>query len=71
MMKRLQMKFKCEDGKNYNLSVQNPKNGLDAKTVKEAFQAIVDQKLIMNKDGGAVNAMEGAKIVTTSVETLF
>ena len=71
MMKRLQMKFKCEDGKAYNMSLQNPKDGLDAKTVKEAFQAIVDQKLIMNKDGGAVNAMEGAKIVTTSVETLF
>ena len=71
MMKRLQMKFKCEDGKAYNMSLQNPKDGILAKDVKDAFQAIVDQKLIMNKDGGLVNAMEGAKVITTSTETLF
>lgn len=70
-MKRLQMKFKCEDGKAYNMSLQNPKDGILAKDVKDAFQAIVDQKLIMNKDGGLVNAMEGAKVITTSTETLF
>lgn len=70
-MKRLQMKFKCEDGKNYNLSVQNPKDGLDAKTVKDAFQSIVDQKLIMNKDGGLISTLDGAKVITTSTETLF
>lgn len=70
-MKRLQMKFKCEDGKAYNLSLQNPKDGLDAKAVKDAFTGIVNDKLMVNKDGSAVNAMEGAKVITTTTEVLF
>lgn len=71
MMKRLQMKFKCEDGKAYNMSLQNPKDGILAKDVKDAFNSILEKKLIVNKDGSEVNALEGAKIITTSVETLF
>ena len=70
-MKRLQMKFKCANGKAYNMSLQNPAEGLDADAVKGAFKTIVDNKLIVNKDGSEVMAMDGAKIVTTSVETLF
>lgn len=70
-MKRLQMKFKCANGKAYNMSVQNPAEGLDADAVKGAFKTIVDNKLIVNKDGSEVMAMDGAKLVTTSVETLF
>lgn len=71
MMKRLQMKFKCANGKAYNMSVQNPKEGLDADAVKGAFKTIVDNKLIVNKDGSEVIAMDGAKIITTSTEVLF
>lgn len=71
MMKRLQMKFKCANGKAYNMSVQNPKDGIDAEAVKNAFAGIVEKKLIVNKDGSEVMAMDGAKVVTTSVETLF
>lgn len=71
MMKRLQMKFKCANGKPYNMSLQNPAEGLDADAVKGAFKTIVDNKLIVNKDGSEVNAMDGAKIVTTSTEVLF
>ena len=70
-MKRLQMKFKCEDGKVYNMSLQNPKDGILAKDVKDAFNTILEKKLIVNKDGSEVNALEGAKIITTSTETLF
>lgn len=70
-MKRLQMKFKCANGKAYNMSVQNPKDGIDAEAVKNAFAGIVEKKLIVNKDGSEVMAMDGAKVVTTSVETLF
>ncbi len=71
MMKRLQMKFKCANGKAYNMSLQNPAEGLDADAVKGAFKTIVDNKLIVNKDGSEVNAMDGAKIITTSTEVLF
>lgn len=70
-MKRLQMKFKCANGKAYNMSVQNPKDGIDAEAVKNAFAGIVEKKLIVNKDGSEVNAMDGAKVITTSTETLF
>lgn len=70
-MKRLQMKFKCANGKAYNMSLQNPAEGLDADAVKGAFKTIVDNKLIVNKDGSEVNAMDGAKIITTSTEVLF
>lgn len=65
------MKFKCEDGKAYNMSLQNPKDGILAKDVKDAFNTILEKKLIVNKDGSEVNALEGAKIVTTTTETLF
>lgn len=70
-MKRLQMKFKCEDGKTYNMSLQNPKDGILAKDVKDAFNTILEKKLIVNKDGSEVNALEGAKIITTTTEVLF
>lgn len=70
-MKRLQMKFKCANGKVYNMSVQNPKEGLDADAVKGAFKTIVEKKLIVNKDGSEVNALESAKVITTSTEALF
>ena len=65
------MKFKCANGKPYNMSLQNPAEGLDADAVKGAFKTIVDNKLIVNKDGSEVNAMDGAKIITTSTEVLF
>lgn len=71
MMKRLQMKFKCEDGKAYNMSLQNPKDGILAKDVKDAFESILAKKLIVNKDGSEVNALEGAKVITTTTEVLF
>lgn len=70
-MKRLQMKFKCANGKAYNMSVQNPKDGIDAEAVKNAFAGIVEKKLIVNKDGSEVNALESAKVITTTTETLF
>lgn len=65
------MKFKCEDGKAYNMSLQNPKDGILAKDVKDAFNTILEKKLIVNKDGSEVNALEGAKIITTTTEVLF
>ena len=65
------MKFKCEDGKAYNMSLQNPKDGILAKDVKDAFNTILEKKLIMNKDGSEVNALEGAKVITTTTEVLF
>ena len=71
MMKRLQMKFKCANGKAYNISLQNPAEGLDADAVKGAFKTIVDNKLIVNKDGSEVMAMDGAKVITTTTEVLF
>lgn len=71
MMKRLQMKFKCANGKAYNMSLQNPAEGLDADAVKGAFKTIVDNKLIVNKDGSEVVAMDGAKVITTTTEVLF
>lgn len=71
MMKRLQMKFKCANGKAYNMSLQNPAEGLDADAVKGAFAGIVEKKLIVNKDGSEVNALESAKVITTTTETLF
>lgn len=71
MMKRLQMKFKCANGKPYNMSLQNPAEGLDADAVKNAFANIVTKKLIVNKDGSEVNALESAKVITTTTETLF
>ena len=70
-MKRLQMKFKCANGKAYNMSLQNPAEGLDADAVKGAFKTIVENKLIVNKDGSEVNAMDGAQVVTTTTEVLF
>lgn len=70
-MKRLQMKFKCANDKAYNMCLQNPAEGLDADAVKGAFKTIVEKKLIVNKDGSEVIAMDGAKIITTSTEVLF
>lgn len=69
-MKRLQMKFKCANGKPYNMSLQNPAEGLDADAVRNAFAGIVEKKLIVNKDGSEVNALESAKVITTTTETL-
>ena len=70
-MKRLQMKFKCENGKAYSMSIQNPKEGLDADAVRGAFADILTKKLIVNKDESKVVAMDGAKVITTSTEVLF
>lgn len=70
-MKRLQMKFKCANGKPYNMNVQNPAEGLDADAVRNAFKSIVEKKLIVNKDGSEVMAMDSAKLVTTTTEVLF
>lgn len=70
-MKRLQMKFKCANGKPYNMSLQNPAEGLDADAVRNAFAGIVEKKLIVNKDGSEVNALESARVITTTAEVLF
>ena len=53
------------------MSLQNPAEGLDAEAVKNAFAGIVEKKLIVNKDGSEVVAMDGAKVITTTTEVLF
>lgn len=70
-MKRLQLSFKCEDGKPYSMSVQDPKEGLTAEEVKNALKTIVEKSLLVNKNDSKVMLLVGAKNVETKTEELF
>ena len=70
-MKRLQISFKCANGKPYSLSIQNPKAGINEAEVKSALSDILAKELLVNKDNSVVKTLIGAKTIETQTETIF
>ena len=69
LKKILVLTFMDEGGKQSRLTVNNPKEGLDADTAKSGAQAIVDAGVFRAK--GKYVAPVQAQIVTTNTGILF
>ncbi|TDL94110.1 DUF2922 domain-containing protein [Macrococcus brunensis] len=61
-MKTLQMTFMTDFGKSYQFSVVNPKADLNAQTVENVMQTIIDKQYFETKAGRPV-AIKSAKLV--------
>ncbi|WJP98773.1 DUF2922 domain-containing protein [Macrococcus bovicus] len=61
-MKTLQMTFLTDFGKSYQFSVANPKVNLNAQTVENVMQTIIDKQYFETKAGRPVT-IKSAKIV--------
>lgn len=68
-MKKLELIFTNEDGKNVTYSLDNPKEPADVNEVKNAMQEIIDQDVFLTS-GGSVTAIKGARIVDRTVTDL-
>ena len=67
MSKKLLMKFMMENGKSANVTVQDPKDGITEKEIKDVMDMIVEKKALRNKNGTVVSSKE-AVIVNTEKE---
>ncbi len=69
MTKTLQMVFRNEENRNVTVSITDPKEDLDATTVGNAMQDILDSN-IFNTNGGDMVSRVRAQIISRDVETL-
>lgn len=69
--KVLKLTFKNSKGKKSNLTIQNPKDGLDENTVKTAMQGIVDANVFEKEEINLYSSVVGAKYYTTQSDSIF
>lgn len=65
-MKRLELIFENEIGKNVTISLDNPKENLDANTVISAMDEIIAQN-VFTSNGGDLVHKKGARVVERNV----
>ena len=69
MNKTLQMIFRNAENRNVTLSVSDPLEGLDAITVGDAMQEILNANIFQTNGGDMVSKVR-AQIVSRQVETI-
>jgi len=69
-MKTLQMTFMTDFGKSYQFSVVNPKTDLNAQTVENVMQTIIDKQYFETKAGRPV-AIKNAKLIDRAESILI
>ncbi|KOY79699.1 DUF2922 domain-containing protein [Apilactobacillus kunkeei] len=70
-MKKLELTFKSENGKNKNLGFNYVEGDLSADKVMPAMQRLAELKLFRDKDGILYQEPVAAKIVDTTNQVLF
>lgn len=63
---RLEMGFKDEEGKNYKLSIDQPREDIEAGDVKNTMDLILDKDVFRNQNNILV-ALDKARIIRTEV----
>ena len=61
---KLVMTFKCSDDKNISISVDDPREDLSEREIKEAMDTILE-KDIFSPNGGSLVSSVSAKVVQT------
>lgn len=69
--KVLKLTFKNSKGKKSNLTIQNPKDGLDENTVKTAMQGIVDANVFEKEEINLYSSVVSAKYYTMQSDSIF
>ncbi|KIM18506.1 hypothetical protein HW41_04375 [Apilactobacillus kunkeei] len=70
-MKKLELTFKSENGKNKNLGFNYVEGDLSADKVMPAMQRLAELNLFRDKDGNLYQEPVAAKIVDTTNQVLF
>ncbi|WP_411955314.1 DUF2922 domain-containing protein [Alkalibacillus sp. S2W] len=66
MSKRLELKFRNEEGRMATVSIDNPKDPVDPTEVKQAMDTIIAEG-IMTSGGSTITAIEYAQVVERQV----
>lgn len=61
-MKRIELKFRNEEGRLSTVSLDDPKEPVDPIAVKQAMQVIIDQD-VFTSSGGSYVSMDSAQVV--------
>ncbi|MGM8214296.1 DUF2922 domain-containing protein [Bacillaceae bacterium W0354] len=69
MAKRLELKFKNENGTTATISVDEPVEPVDAQAVKQAMLDIISQN-VFTSSGGALVEIDRAQVVDRTVEVI-
>ncbi|KPN83870.1 MULTISPECIES: DUF2922 domain-containing protein [Lactobacillaceae] len=70
-MKKLELTFKSENGKNKNLGFNYVEGDLSADKVMPAMQRLSELNLFRDKDGSLYQEPVAAKIIDTTNQVLF
>lgn len=68
-MKRIELKFRNEEGRLSTVSLDDPKEPVDPIAVKQAMQVIIDQD-VFTSSGGSYVSMDSAQVVDRTVEEI-
>ena len=68
-MKRIELKFRTEEGRLSTVSLDDPKEPVDPIAVKQAMQVIIDQD-VFTSSGGSYVSMDSAQVVDRTVEEI-
>lgn len=66
---KLEMEFKDEAGKKFNLSLDNPKEDLTGPEIRIVMDDIVEKNIFYTKEGDIAEPV-GARVITTTVEEM-
>ncbi|MDE3839244.1 DUF2922 domain-containing protein [Bacillus methanolicus] len=66
MAKILELEFITDTGKNARLSIDNPKEPVDANTVKQSMAQIIASNVFVSSNG-SLSAIKGAKVIERNV----
>ena len=68
--KVLRLSFTTTGGKAYNITVANPKAGLDTAAIQEVMQMAIDKDIFITTSG-ALTGIRDIKVIDTSVNDLY
>ena len=67
---RLEMGFKDIAGKNFKVSIENPRENLENEDVKKTMDLLLEKDVFRNKNR-SLESIENARIVKTEIEEFF
>lgn len=71
MTKRLEMRFKTEEGKNRVIGIDQPKTNVEPVIVQEAMEQIIAQDMFEIDGFKTFAKIKGARYVTRSVDDIL
>jgi Protein of unknown function (DUF2922) len=66
MAKTLELEFVTNTGKNARLSIDNPKEPVDANAVKQSMEQIIASNVFVSTNG-SLSAVKGARVIERNV----